>query len=110
MAQLRQDFERIQELETQVAVLGPDSTTAFKQYWLEHDLPFIGLPDPEHAVLDLFGQEIKIFKFGRMPAQVIIDKQGIMRFAHYGNNMADIPSNDEIMEILHEINQAREDK
>ena len=42
-----------------------------------------GLPDPKHSVLKRYGQEIKLFKLGRMPAQVIVDKQGQARYAHY---------------------------
>jgi peroxiredoxin Q/BCP len=38
-----------------------------------------------------------------MPAQVIIDKQGIARYVHYGHSMSDIPENEEIMQILETI-------
>jgi len=66
-------------------------------------LPFTGLPDPNHSVLKKYGQEIKLFKFGRMPAQMLIDKQGIARFVHYGKSMSDIPATDEIVAMLDEI-------
>lgn len=88
-------------------VLGPEDANAFKKYWQKHDLPFIGLPDPTHLVLKLYGQQIKIFKFGRMPAQVTIDKQGIVRFVHYGHDASDIPGNDEILAVLKEFNQEK---
>jgi hypothetical protein len=35
-----------------------------------------------------------------MPAQVIVDKVGMVRFVHYGHDMTDIPSNAEILELL----------
>ena len=57
-------------------MLDPKTTEAFSKYFQENDLPFVGLPDPKHSVLKRYGQEIKLFKFGRMPAMVIIDKQG----------------------------------
>jgi peroxiredoxin Q/BCP len=38
-----------------------------------------------------------------MPAQVIVDRQGIARYAHYGHAMSDIPSNDELLALLDEI-------
>jgi peroxiredoxin Q/BCP len=57
-------------------------------------------------VLKLYGQEIKLFKFGRMPAQVVVDKEGIARFVHYGKSMSDIPSNDEILESLGLVDEA----
>ena len=74
------------------------------RYWLKHDLPFIGLPDPDHKILKLYGQEVNIFKLGRMPAQVIVDINGMVRFVHYGHSMTDIPPNSEILSILDELN------
>lgn len=105
MAQLRQDSDKFIAEDTAVLVLGPEDAKAFTEYWQNHDLPFIGLPDPKHTVLKLYGQQIKIFKFGRMPAQVTIDKQGIVRFVHYGHDAADIPANEEILSVLKQFNQ-----
>ena len=48
---------------------------------------------------------MNLFKLGRMPAQVIIDMNGIARFAHYGHDMSDIPTTDEILETLDEISK-----
>ncbi len=81
-------------------VAGPENAEAFKEYREKEMLPFIGLPDPEHRVLKLYGQEVKIFKLGRMPAQVIIDKSGKVRFMHYGHSMMDIPENEELIGLL----------
>jgi peroxiredoxin Q/BCP len=100
MAQLRREYDRFEDKDTEVVVVGPDDAADFREYWAENDLPFIGLPDPNYSVLKLYGQEIKLFKFGRMPAQVVVDKEGIARFVHYGKSMSDIPSNDEILESL----------
>jgi peroxiredoxin len=105
MAQLRQDYSEFIKLETRVVVVGPEDDGAFQSYWEKHDLPFIGLPDPKASVLKLYGQEVNLFKLGRMPAQVIVDKTGIARFAHYGHNMSDIPLNAELFDLLEEINR-----
>jgi peroxiredoxin Q/BCP len=51
-------------------------------------------------VLKRYGQEIKLFKFGRMPAQVLVDRQGIVRYAHYGDAMSDIPPNEELLALI----------
>jgi peroxiredoxin len=106
MAQLRQDHTKFEEQETEVIVVGPEIAKAFKKYFTENNLPFLGLPDPKHTVLKRYGQEVNLFKLGRMPAQVIIDKAGIARYAHYGHSMQDIPANEEILEILDELNAA----
>lgn len=87
-----------------ILVVGPENKTAFKNYWEENNLPFIGLPDPSHSVLKLYGQEIKLFKWGRMPAMMIIDKEGRARFVHYGQSMSDIPENIEVLESLQLLN------
>ena len=104
MAQLRQDFEKFTSEQTAILVVGPEKPSAFAKYWNENDLPFIGLPDPKHSVLKLYGQEIKLFKFGRMPAMVIIDMQGVVRFVHYGHSMSDIPDNEEVLVTLKTLN------
>jgi peroxiredoxin Q/BCP len=105
MAQLRQDYEKFKEQDTEVIVIGPESAEDFQKYWSVKGFPFIGLPDPEHRVLKLHGQEVKLFKLGRMPAQVVIDKKGMVRYVHYGGSMGDIPANEEILNLLKEIEQ-----
>jgi peroxiredoxin len=104
MAQLRLDYEKFQNENTAILVVGPENAKAFSKYWQENDLPFIGLPDPKHGVLKLYGQEIKLFKYGRMPAMVIIDKHGTVRFVHYGHSMSDIPENADVLMTLHALN------
>lgn len=103
MAQLRHDYEKFASRDAEILVLGPERPQKFQKYWEEHDLPFTGLPDPKHSVLKRYGQEINLFKLGRMPAQIIVDKQGCARFVHYGQSMSDIPENDELLGLLDEL-------
>jgi peroxiredoxin len=105
MAQLRLDYDKFVKQDTVVLVLGPEDEKAFSNYWQKNDLPFVGLPDPTHSILKKYGQEVNLFKFGRMPAQVTIDKKGQVRFIHYGHDAADIPTNAEILEVLQQLNQ-----
>lgn len=104
MAQLRQDHHLFEEQDAEILVVGPEDQDTFREYWKEHDLPFIGLPDPTHSVLKLYGQEVNLFKLGRMPAMVIVDKRGVVRFAHYGHSMSDIPKNKEVLMTLAKLN------
>ncbi len=108
MAQLRQDYGEFVKRNTSIVVVGPEDRAAFQKYWSEHELPFIGLPDPKASVLRLFGQEVNLFKLGRMPAQVLVDKQGVARFVHYGHSMSDIPENAEMLELINGVNQVGE--
>jgi len=100
MAQLRQDFAEFVIRKTTILVVGPDNAAAFSKYWQENRLPFIGLPDPGHIVLKTYGQQINLFKFGRMPAQVLVDMNGIARYVHYGHDMTDIPKNSEMLALI----------
>ncbi len=100
---MRQDYPLFQERDAIVAAVGPENRETFAKYWKDNDIPFIGIPDPNHKIADLFGQEVSFVKLGRLPAQMIIDKHGILRYVHYGNSMKDIPGNKEILELLDNI-------
>ena len=104
MAQLRQDHRQFVNRDVEVVVVGPEDAKAFAAYWHKESLPFFGLPDPTASVLKLYGQEVNLFKLGRMPAQVLINKAGIARFVHYGHSMSDIPENQEILALADKLN------
>ncbi len=104
MAQLRQDYAEFEKRNTKIIVVGPENADAFREYFSKNDLPFIGLPDPSASVLKLYGQEVNLFKLGRMPAQLIVDREGKVRFVHYGHSMSDIPANSEVLALLDEVN------
>lgn len=104
MAQLRQDYQKFIARDVEIVVVGPEDAKAFAAYFEKESLPFIGLPDPKASVLKLYGQEVNLFKLGRMPAQVLIDKAGVARFVHYGHSMSDIPANEEILSLANQLN------
>jgi len=108
MAQLRQDYQEFVKRNTEIIVVGPENANAFHHYWANNQLPFIGLPDPSASVLKSYGQEVNIFKLGRMPAQVIVDKNSSARYVHYGHSMSDIPENKELLQLIDEIGQKEE--
>jgi peroxiredoxin len=105
MAQLRQDYAEFVVRSAEVVVVGPDDEAAFKDYWRKEKLPFVGLADPTHAVAKRYGQEVKLLKAGRLPAMMVIDKQGVVRYQHYGESMQDIPPSREILDILDQLNR-----
>jgi len=105
MAQLRRDYPEYTRREAEVLVIGPDSRPKFQAYWEEHDLPFPGIPDPRRKVLTLYGQEFKLLKFGRMPAQMLVDRQGIVLFVNYGDDMTDITPDEVLLALLDRLRQ-----
>lgn len=101
--QLHNDYEKFIAKDTIILAIGPENQSAFSKYWEENNLPFYGIPDEKHEVLKLYGQKVNLFKLGRMPAQMLIDKNGMLRFIHYGHNMKDIPDNKEILSLIESL-------
>lgn len=98
-----QDYSQFTARGAEIIALGPDGPNAFKRYWSENTIPFTGCPDIKSKVADTFYQEVSLWKLGRMPAIFVIDRQGKVRFAHYGDSMSDIPTNATVLAVLDEI-------
>ncbi len=105
MAQLRQDYADFAARDAEVLVIGPDGPRAFQRTWEHEGFPFPGLADPQHRVAEVYGQEVNLLKLGRMPALILVDKSGQIRFEHYGESMSDIPLNQEVLELLDKFNR-----
>lgn len=56
-------------------------------------------------VLTKLGQEIKFVdsEFKRMPAVLIVDKEGTIQYAYYGDSTSDNPKIEELLEAVKEI-------
>lgn len=100
MMQLHQDYDKFLEKNTIIVAVGPEDGDGYQKYWTDHGLKFYGIPDPNHSVLKLYGQKVNLFKLGRMPAQMLIDRAGVLRYVHYGHSMSDIPQNSELFELI----------
>jgi peroxiredoxin len=105
MAQLRREHPQFIDRGAELIAVGPESPRPFTAWWRQHKMPFTGIPDPQHKIAKLYGQQIKLTKWGRMPALVVIDKNGMIRYAHYGEDMTDIPADAEILALLDELNR-----
>jgi peroxiredoxin Q/BCP len=46
---------------------------------------------------------VNLFKWGRMPLNCVVDDRGYIRYAHYGNSMSDIPSSEELLQVIDEL-------
>ena len=101
---MRDDLAAFTARDAVIITIGPDGPRAFQRYWETEKLPFIGLPDPQHKVADLYGQEWNLFKLGRVPALLLIDKQGQISYQHYSSSMSDIPENSLVLGILDQMN------
>ncbi len=105
MAQLRQDHQQFVDRNTEIIAIGPEDSEAFKEWWDEHQMPFTGIADPKHVIADTYGQQVKLIKLGRMPASLLVDKKGQIRYTHFGESMADIPKTQEILTLIDKLNK-----
>jgi len=103
LARFRDDYAEFTRRGTEILAVGPDGPDAFREYWRAQRLPFVGLPDPEHHVARRYGQEVNIFKLGRMPLVMVLDAQGLIRYVHYASSMSDIPGNDLLLDVIGEM-------
>lgn len=100
MAQLRQDYAEFTSRGAEVLIIGPDGPRAFKRWWQEESMPMPGLADVGSRVASNFGQQVKWLKWGRMPAMFIVDREGRIRWQHFGEEMSDIPTNETVLGLL----------
>jgi peroxiredoxin len=105
MAQLRQDYQQFVRRNTEIIAIGPETTKVFADWWHEHEMPFIGIADPGHIIAKMYGQQVKLTKLGRMPASFVIDKNGAIRYKHFGESMADIPLSQEMLLLIDDLNK-----
>lgn len=91
-------------------MVGPDRASVFKLYWAREKLPFVGLPDPKHTVAERYGQQVKLLKLGRMPALMVVDKKGRVRYTHHAQNMRDYPTMEELFDVLDKLRQEKQER
>jgi peroxiredoxin len=106
LARLRDDYGEFTRRGSEIVTVGPDGPDSFRSYWMAHNLPFIGLPDPDHRVAMRYKQQVNIFKWGRMPLVTVVDRHGLIRYAHYGSSMSDIPENKTLLDVIDKLNAA----
>ena len=109
MARLRDGYDQFTRRGAEILAIGPDAPSAFRMYWNAEKLPFIGLPNADHHVAKRYKQEVNIFKLGRMPLVAVVDREGLIRFAHYGASMSDIPRNEVLLDVIDNLNAASND-
>jgi peroxiredoxin Q/BCP len=97
---MRDDYARFRALGTEIVVVTRHDAAAMRAHWHKERLPYLGIADEQGRITARFGQQWKLHKLGRMPAQLIIDCAGTVAFAHYGASMSDIPDNARMLALI----------
>lgn len=104
MAQLRQDYEQFLARGAEILVVNPESAAEVRAFAKSLGVRFPMLVDPGHEIANAYGQEVNLLKLGRMPALVVLDRDGIVRYEHRGGSMMNTPKNSDVLAVLDRLN------
>jgi peroxiredoxin len=97
-------------LEGEVVTVANDKLEVAQEYFERHRLPFPGLVDEDHRVYDRYDVQSRMLSLGQRPALFILDKKGVVRFAHWGTQQWQIPPNEEVLAKLARIQGPEKDR
>jgi len=100
---LAEQYEEFRAAGTEVLAVVNDTVEEARGYFAEHGLPYPCVCDPGHDVYDLYGVTSKVTSLGQRPGLFIVDREGIVRFAHVGHQQWEIPEDDEVLEACRGI-------
>jgi peroxiredoxin Q/BCP len=83
-----------------VLAIAPDTLDRAGMYFQRSDIPFPCLADPERQVYRQYDVQSALVSLGQRPGLFIVDREGMVRYAHLGWQQWDIPS---IQETLREL-------
>ena len=104
-AHLRKDYDKFQALDGYLYPILADNEDNAKKMEAKYSRKYPIFFDKKKKVPKMLKQQVRWRKLGRMPGLLIIDKNGIIQYAYYSDNMHDIPENEELLKILKNINQ-----
>ncbi len=100
MMQLHRDLAKFNALKINIVAVCPENYQSVVKFSEKTPLDFSLVADNKHVVADQYNQQVNWLKLGRMPAQIILDKNGTKVFQHYANSMADIVENDAVLDAI----------
>jgi peroxiredoxin len=131
VAQLRDDRERFQEAGGAVTLIGLGSPEQASAFCADRDVRFACVTSPDRSAHRAYGLrrgsldqvagprvwlpwiqnqlgEKHQGRFGQgdtaqLPGTFVVDRAGIVRFAHRGRRSNDVPSNEEVLDIVRAV-------
>ncbi len=105
MAQLRHDYQKFSDLNTQVLVMVPNGPKMIEKYVVTNAVPYPILTDKNGLVASRYGVNIRntilpgmrqLFK----PSVFLVDRSGIIRYSNYLKSYIQEPDNREPLAVL----------
>ena len=97
---MRADIGRFDQAGASVVAIAPDTAEGVARFVRDNDYPFPLLPDAEHTVFDAYDVANTLLSLGQRPAVFVVDRSGTVRFDSIGTQQWQIPSNDNVLEVL----------
>ena len=97
---MRDRYAEFLERGVQVLAIAPDSLENARRYVQDNAIPFPCLPDSDRKVFRQYDVKSAMVSLGQRPGLFIVDKDGIVRYAHLGWQQWEIPSVDETLAQL----------
>jgi peroxiredoxin len=84
----------------EVLAIAPDRVENARRYFENNAIPFPCLADPDRKVFRQYDVKSAMISLGQRPGLLIIDREGVVRYAHLGWQQWEIPTVDETLEQL----------
>ncbi len=97
---MRDRYSEFTERGAEIVAIAPDTVDAARTFFEREKLPFTCLPDPDREVFRMYDVKSAMISLGQRPGLFIVDKDGIVRFAHLGFQQWEIPSVDDTLAQL----------
>ena len=97
---MRDRYSEFEERGAEVLAIAPDTLENAQRYFQANDIPFPCLPDPDREVFRQYDVKSAMISLGQRPGLFVIDKEGVVRYAHLGWQQWEIPSVDETLQQL----------
>ena len=101
---MRDDYQRFQNAEAEVVAVAPDTIENARSFFERHRLPFPCLADPDRRVFRMYDVQSRLVSLGQRPALFVIDKEGIVQYAHLGSQQWEIPTDETVLAQLEALN------
>jgi peroxiredoxin len=105
LARLRRGMAAFEDRRAVILVIDPDRPDQIQEYWQREDFPFPGFADMENQVASLYRQKVDMYRDGRLPSVVLVDREGRVRYRYDGASAPDIPANETLLAELDRINR-----
>ena len=97
---MRDRIDEFKQRDAQLLAIAPDTLEHAQSYFQRQDIPFPCLADPDRLVYRQYDVKSAPASLGQRPGLFIVDREGVVRYAHLGRQMWEIPS---LAETLREL-------